>query len=93
LGGAIGVLRFPDHFTRLHASTVSDPWGAVLVTLGIALVAPSWGVALRLLLLALLICVVGPLWSHLFGSAAYAGGVAPMTGRFRAPRPGGDRNP
>jgi multicomponent Na+:H+ antiporter subunit G len=88
LGGAIGGLRFPDHFTRLHASAVNDPWGAIVIALGLAVTAPSWDVALRLLLLAVLAAAVGPLWSYFFGSAAYAGGLAPMTGRYQAPRPG-----
>ncbi|MEJ0060495.1 MAG: monovalent cation/H(+) antiporter subunit G [Terricaulis sp.] len=35
LGGAIGVLRFPDFYTRLHAASVSDAVGAVIVIAGL----------------------------------------------------------
>jgi multicomponent Na+:H+ antiporter subunit G len=88
IGAAIGVLRFPDFYTRLHAATVADPLGAGLVALGLALAEPRTDIAVRLVLLALLIGAVGPLWSYVFGNAAHAGGLAPIAGPYRAPRPG-----
>lgn len=88
LGGVIGMLRFPDLYTRLHASSVADPLGAVLVLVGLSLAAPSLEIGLRVLVLAVLVGVLGPLWSHVFGSAAHVGGLAPIAGRYTAPRPG-----
>lgn len=93
LGSAIGVLRFPDFYTRLHAATVADPLGASLLALGLAVAEPRADIALRLVLLALLIGAVGPLGSYLFGNAAHAGGLAPIAGRYRAPRPGRSETP
>ncbi len=93
LGSAIGVLRFPDLYTRLHAAAVADPLGAALVAFGLALAESRTEISLRLVLLALLIGAVGPIWSYVFGNAAHAGGLTPMTGSYRAPRPGRSTTP
>jgi multicomponent Na+:H+ antiporter subunit G len=87
-GGALGLLRFPDLYTRLHAGSVSDVIGSVTVILGLAIVAPEVSIAVRLLFLAALIAALGPTLTHLVGQAAHAAGLAPITGRYAAPRPG-----
>jgi len=88
IGGALGVLRFPDFYTRLHATTASDGVGAVIFLIGLAVLAPDWGMALRLLLLAGLAAALSPVLAHLSASAAHGGGLAPLSGRYTAPRPG-----
>jgi multicomponent Na+:H+ antiporter subunit G len=90
-GGALGLLRFPDLYTRLHAANVSDVAGSVVVVLGLAIAAPDWAIAVRLLLLAALIAALGPTLLHLVAQAAHAAGLAPIAGRYSAPRPGGSR--
>jgi multicomponent Na+:H+ antiporter subunit G len=87
-GGAIGLLRFPDLYTRLHAASAADATGAVLFLVGLAIVAQDWGVALRLGLLAALLGAAGPALTHFVASAAHAAGLAPIAGRYAAPRPG-----
>lgn len=42
LAGSVGLLRFPDVFTRLHALTKADNLGLGLVVAGLALQAESW---------------------------------------------------
>jgi multicomponent Na+:H+ antiporter subunit G len=88
-GGTLGLLRFPDLYTRLHAVRVADGPGAVIVVLGLAVVSGDGAVALRLVLLASLIAALGPTLAHLTANAAHAGGVAPIAGAYTAPRPGG----
>jgi multicomponent Na+:H+ antiporter subunit G len=88
LGGAVGLLRFPDLYTRLHAAAVADPLGSAMIGLGLLIAAPDAASAVRMGLLCLLLCALGPLWSHLLGAAAHAGGLAPLVGSYRAPRPG-----
>jgi len=46
--GAIGVLRFPDVYTRLHAASVTDTSAATLAIVGMILLAPSWLVIFKL---------------------------------------------
>lgn len=88
LGGTLGVLRFPDFYTRLHAARVSDAVGATILVLGLALCASDGAMMVRLLLLAALIAALGPTLSHLLANAAHAAGLAPTVGRYTAPRPG-----
>jgi multicomponent Na+:H+ antiporter subunit G len=91
LTGAVGALRFPDFYTRLHAARVSDGVGFTLSLLGLAILSGDWAIAARLLLLAALALAVAPLLSHLAANAAHSGGLAPLVGRYRAPRPGARR--
>ena len=87
-GGSLGLLRFPDLYTRLHAANVADVVDSVIVVLGLAIAAPDWGIAVRLLLLAALLMALGPVLTHLVAQAAHAAGLAPIAGRYAAPRPG-----
>jgi multicomponent Na+:H+ antiporter subunit G len=90
-GGTIGFLRFPDFYTRLHASGVADGVGAVIVIAGLAVLASDWALVARLLLLACLVIALGPTLSQLAANAAHAAGLAPLAGRYAAPRPGAPR--
>jgi multicomponent Na+:H+ antiporter subunit G len=87
-GGALGLLRFPDVYTRLHAANVADAVGSVVVVFGLLIAAPDWNVAIRLIMVAALIASAGPTLTHLIAQAAHAAGLAPIVGRFTAPRPG-----
>lgn len=80
LGGAIGALRLPDFYTRLHAASVADASGAAVFAVGLAIMAPDIGMTVRLLLLAALIVGLGPVFTHLLASSAHAGGLAPIAG-------------
>lgn len=87
LGGVIGVLRFPDIYTRLHAAG-AESIGATIVLLGLAVAAPDWEVAARLLLLAGLTAFLGIVRSQILANAAHTGGLAPLAGSYKAPRSG-----
>jgi len=88
LGGAVGVLRFPDFYTRLHAARAADGVGAALFLAGLAVLSGDGGLALRLALLAVLVIALAPLTAHLCANAAHVGGLAPLAGPYKAPRPG-----
>lgn len=90
-GGAVGVLRFPDFYTRLHGASAAIGPGAVLVLLGLAALASDAGLALRLVSLAMLAAIGAPLINHALASAAHGGGLAPLAGDYTAPRPGPQR--
>jgi multicomponent Na+:H+ antiporter subunit G len=74
IAGLIGLVRFPDVFTRAHAASKCDSVGAGSVLLGVAL---HDGVAfgdLKLVLLALLVVVSGPTTAHALARAALRSG-------------------
>lgn len=90
-GGSIGMLRFPDFYTRLHAASTSDGVGGVVVLAGLALGASSAALALKLLLMAALLGALAPLSAHLLANAGHAAGLSPLAGPYMAPRPGARR--
>lgn len=59
IAGTLGLLRFPDIFSRLHAVTKADTLGLGLLALGLALQAQELHTALRLLLVWLLVMASG----------------------------------
>lgn len=91
LTAAIGRLRFPDLYTRLHAANVGESVGAFLFVLGLAVGASEAALFFRLVLLALLIGALAPALMQLIAGAAHSGGLAPLAGRYVAPRPGAAR--
>ncbi|HWA00128.1 MAG TPA: monovalent cation/H(+) antiporter subunit G [Caulobacterales bacterium] len=87
LGGAIGLLRFPDFYTRLHAMGAADIVGAVFVLAGLIVSSGDGALTLRLLALAGLLIAAAPSIMHLVANTAHAGGLAPLAGPYAAPRP------
>ena len=65
LAGTVGLLRFPDSLTRLHALTKADNLGLGLVVLGLLPQAGSLLDALKLLLTWLLLLLSGAVVSQL----------------------------
>jgi multicomponent Na+:H+ antiporter subunit G len=90
LAGALGQLRFPDLYTRLHALKLADELGAGLFVFGLIMMAPDAGTTLRLTLLGILVVAIQPLLAHLSASAAHHGGLAPNVGSH-APSDSGRR--
>jgi multicomponent Na+:H+ antiporter subunit G len=59
IAGTVGLLRFPDTYTRLHAITKADNLGLGLIILALALQSGSLFVAGKLMLIWLLAMLVG----------------------------------
>jgi len=68
--GTVGLLRFPDTLTRLHALTKADNAGLGLVVLGLALRSGSVTTAVFLLLVWVLVLLASGTLSALLASAA-----------------------
>lgn len=75
LAGTVGLIRFPDVYTRLHALTKSDNVGLGLVLAGLAVQAESWFVVGKLLLIWLLVILAGASIAHLIARGAMQRGV------------------
>jgi multicomponent Na+:H+ antiporter subunit G len=78
--GTVGLLRLPDVFNRLHATTKCDTLGAGLILLSLALQS-SAAVGIRLILLALFILITNPTAAHVIARAAYKTGITPVLSR------------
>ncbi|MEM6626541.1 MAG: monovalent cation/H(+) antiporter subunit G [Pseudomonadota bacterium] len=81
--GAVGVLRFPDFYTRLHAASVTDTMGATLLLLGMALLAGWSLVTFKLALIWMFLFLTSPTASHAAANAAHTAGLEPIVGRWR----------
>lgn len=68
--GTVGLLRFPDIYTRLHAITKADNVGLGLIILGLAVQAESWLVMGKLILIWILVLFAGASVSHLIARRA-----------------------
>ena len=74
LAGTVGLLRFPDSFTRLHALTKADNLGLGLVVLGLLPQANGLLAGLKLFAIWLLALLVGAVVSQLIARAARRAG-------------------
>jgi multicomponent Na+:H+ antiporter subunit G len=75
LAGSVGLLRFPDSLTRLHALTKADNLGLGLVVLGLLPLAGSPSAALKLVCIWLLVLISGATGSQLIARAQRRGGT------------------
>lgn len=85
LVGALGLLRMPDIYTRMHAASVLETLGADLILLGLVLQAGFTLIAVKLLMIGLLIFFASPTASHALARAALLGGISPMLSKSGAP--------
>lgn len=76
--GALGLLRFPDFYTRMHAASVTDTVGAALILLGLILQAGVTLVAAKLVMIGLLLYFTGPVAGHALAKAAMKRGLLPL---------------
>ncbi len=84
LTGALGMVRLPDVFTRMHAAGMTDTMGAGLILAGLLVHALSAGdqlvaVPVRLLLILGFLWFTSPIATHATAKAALSGGVRPFT--------------
>lgn len=78
ISGSVGLLRFPDFYTRMHAAGVTDTLAAGLTIFGLMLLA-GWNIVLiKLILILLFILLTGPTASHALAKAAQHGGLKPF---------------
>jgi multicomponent Na+:H+ antiporter subunit G len=75
--GAVGLLRMPDFYTRMHAASVIETLGAGLILLGLMLQAGFTLVAVKLLMVAVLIFFASPTATHALARAAMVRGLKP----------------
>ena len=76
--GAIGMLRMPDFYTRMHAASLIDTLGAGLMLAGLVLQAGLTLVAAKLAMVGLLILFASPTATHALARAAMSRGLEPL---------------
>jgi multicomponent Na+:H+ antiporter subunit G len=79
--GALGIVRFPDFYTRLHAAGITDTFGADLVLLAMALQADNLLVVVKLGFIFLFLVLTSPVSTHAIAHAALVSGLRPRIGK------------
>lgn len=83
VAGTVGLLRFPDIYTRLHALAKADNLALGFIVLGLLIQAPGPAAALKLILVWLLALAASATVSFLIARRALDKGIVPWrtTGR------------
>jgi multicomponent Na+:H+ antiporter subunit G len=76
--GAVGMLRMPDFYTRMHAASVVDTLGAGFILFGLLLQAGFTLVAVKLLMIGALLLFTSPTAGHALARAAFERGLEPL---------------
>lgn len=85
-GGGIGLLRFPDFYTRCHASGITDTGATFLVLVGLMLQAGFSLITVKLLLILIFLFFTSPTATHALAHGAYTSGMHPKRPGDDAPR-------
>lgn len=91
--GSIGLLRFPDVYTRIHALTKADNLGLGLIVLGLLLGVDSAAAGAKLVLIWLLALVASASAGYLVARAARRRGVKAWQAKDHDDTPGRRRTP
>ena len=75
---ALGILRFPDVYTRLHAASKAGPLGAGLILLGTGLASGDAMTIVRCAIGWMFLTLCSPISAHLLARAALRSGTAPV---------------
>jgi multicomponent Na+:H+ antiporter subunit G len=65
LAGSVGLLRFPDAASRLHALTKADSLGLALIAAGAGCLAGAWEVWVKLVLIWVFVALASATGGHL----------------------------
>ncbi len=91
--GVIGLFRFPDPYSRLQASALCGTTAVLTTCVGALLLAPSWAVASRVIVIIIFFLFSAPTGSHIVARFAWNAGtpvwrpdrLRTLKGRRKAP--------
>lgn len=80
---SVGVVRFPDIYSRIHPAGKSDTLGQTFILLGLIIYEGPSLISVKLLIIMLFLYVANPTAAHFIIKAAHQSGVKP----WKKPRP------
>ena len=95
LGAAVGLFRFPDFYTRMHAAGKGDTLSSLLILLGFALItfddfsAAGWLLMVKIFGIVLFIMLTSPTSTHALMRAGFEDGIEPVTNNPKRKKKGG----
>lgn len=88
LVGVAGLLRLPDVYCRLHATTKCDTLGAGLILFALALYSGVSGTSMKLILMIIFVWLTNPTAAHVISRAAYRNSVEVCEGSYELDKTG-----
>ncbi len=82
---SIGIIRFPDVYSRIHPAGKSDTLGQAMIFIGLMIYEGLSFVSIKLLIIVIFIFITNPTATHALVNAAHAAGLKPW-------KKGDDRN-
>ena len=76
--GGIGILRMPDFYTRLHAASVTESLGSILLLVGLMIHAGLTLVSAKLLIILVFLLFTSPTSAYAMANASLLMGLKPM---------------
>ena len=77
LAGSIGLIRFPDFWSRLHAASIMDSAGVILFIGGMMMHSGFNLVTVKLAIIGVFLFITGPTATHAVANAAFISGSRP----------------
>lgn len=74
---SIGVVRFPDFYSRVHPAGKADTLGQMMILVGLMVYEGFTLVSVKLLFIILFIFIANPTATHAIANAAYMAGIKP----------------
>ena len=78
IAGGVGLIRFPDFYTRMHAAGMTDTLGAALLLFGMGLQSGEALTAIKLIMIGFFIFFTSPTATYAIAHAAFTGGLKPI---------------
>ena len=75
--GALGIIRFPDLYTRLHPAGKAGTAGVISIFIGLIILTGWSALAMRIVLITLFIVITSPVAAHVIARGAIEAGVKP----------------
>jgi len=75
--GAFGTYRFPDFWSRLHAASITDSAGVILLLIGMGIYSGLTLITFKLFVIGLFLFITGPTSTHAVANAALVSGLKP----------------
>ena len=79
-GGVVGLLRFPDFYTRMHAATKAGAFGGMIILLLCAFYFASLKITLIVLVNIIFFYFTAPVAAHMIARSAYINRIKPWKG-------------
>lgn len=80
---AVGAVRLPDLFTRMHATTKAGALGVALIMAGVAVYFADAGITARAVAIIAFVFLTAPVAAHIIGRAGYFVGVPMWSGTIK----------